>query len=127
MRLPILLMLVIYSSGLIAETFKEKAVSKISAYYCSGNQNFLYCIKPEILSDLQDCVTYFVKNTTKCSSKYLDLGMSLSDEEQMNITMEFGQCSLRELMKAEDIKESDFDECFSRNYDESKRSPVLDR
>lgn len=97
----------------------------MSTYYCNGNPNFLRCAKPEILADLQSCVTYFVQNTTDCSAKYLDINEGLSGKEQMNIAMEFGQCSLMEILKSENIKESEFDKCFNENYDETIRSPIL--
>ena len=97
----------------------------MSTYYCNGNPNFLRCVKPEVLNDLQSCITYFVQNTTDCSEKYLNNNEGLSDKEQMNIAIEYGQCSLMEILRAENIQEAEFNECFNKNYDETIRSPIL--
>ena len=113
MRLPILLILIISSSTVHAEVFKEKALWKVSTYYCKGNPSFLQCIKPQVLSDLQGCVTYVVQNTTNCSDKYLNNREGLSETEQINNAIEFTQCSLMEMLASEDIKESEFEQCFN--------------
>ncbi|WP_445358540.1 hypothetical protein [Microbulbifer sp. ANSA005] len=125
MRQLILLILIFTSNAVIAETFKEKALWKMSTYYCNGNPNFLRCVKPEVLADLQGCVTYVVQNSTDCSAKYLSNNEGLSDKEQMKIAIEFTQCALLEIMKSENVKESEFEECFQKRYDESIRSPIL--
>ncbi|MEP3856792.1 MAG: hypothetical protein ABJM39_07075 [Porticoccus sp.] len=125
MRLSLLILLIFASSGVSSETFKEKALWKMSTYYCNGNPNFLRCVKPEVLNDLQSCITYFVQNTTDCSEKYLNNNEGLSDKEQMNIAIEYGQCSLMEILRAENIQEAEFNECFNKNYDETIRSPIL--
>lgn len=120
-------MLSFFSSFSGAETFQEKALWKMSFFYCNANPNFLQCINPQILPDLQSCITYVVRNTVDCSAEHLNIQDGLSDNEQMNIAMQFTQCSLLELLEAEGIEEAEFNECFSEGYDESKVSPILGR
>lgn len=118
-------MLAFFSSFGGAETFQEKALWKMSFYFCSANPNFLQCIKPQILPDLQNCITYVARNTVNCSAEYLNIQGGLSDNEQMNIARQFTQCSLLELLEAEEIEWTEFNDCFNESYDESKVSPIL--
>ncbi|WP_143731402.1 hypothetical protein [Microbulbifer sp. GL-2] len=106
----------------------DVVTEKSASYFCQGNKNFLACIKPEIDFESRQCIDYVVENSKPCvGSELSQLSSNSSSSEIEKAATLYTQCSMLELLKAENIEYAQFQDCFDSKYDESQVHPKLNK
>ena len=108
-----------------AENINEKMISSSASYFCNGNRNFLHCIKPTIDPTSQACLAYVVEHSRKCVTENLNLTSTSTKSEINEAVVKYTQCSMLAMLEAEKISYPEFEQCFQKNYTESKINEKL--
>jgi hypothetical protein len=108
-----------------SEDINEKMVSSSASYFCEGNRNFLHCIKPSIDPASQACRAYVEEQSKKCVAENLNLTSTSTKSEINEAGVKYTQCSMLAMLEAEKISYPEFEQCFQKNYTESKINEKL--